>query len=59
MKTGKMILSIILSFLVMVVAQGVACLFGNMVVLMKMPIFIGNIVTGILHIICSRFLSAE
>lgn len=56
MKTGKMILSIILSFLVMVVAQGVACLFGNMVVLMKMPIFIGNIVTGILYIIFAYLL---
>jgi membrane protease YdiL (CAAX protease family) len=56
MKTGKMILGIILSFLVMVVAQGFACLFGNLVVLMQMPIFIGNIVAGTLYIIYAYLL---
>lgn len=56
MKTGKMILSIVLSFLVMVVAQVFAGLFGNLVVLMKMPIFISNIVAGILYIIFAYIL---
>lgn len=56
MKTGKMILSIVLSFLVMVVAQVFAGLFGSLVVLMKMPIFISNIVAGILYIIFAYIL---
>lgn len=68
MKTGKMILSIILSFLVMVVAQGFSGLFGSMLVLLQMPVFIGNIVAGILYIIfayillkllCEKFLKGD
>jgi len=56
MKTGKMILSIILSILVLVVAQVLTQLLGSVLVLIKIPAFIANMVAGILYIIIAYFL---
>lgn len=55
-KTGKMILSIILSILVLVVAQVLTQLLGSVLVLIKVPAFIANMVAGILYIIIAYFL---
>ena len=68
MKTGKMILAIILSILALVVAQAASQLVASVVVLVKIPTFVGNILAGVLYIVfayllvrllCTKFLKEE
>lgn len=68
MKTGKMILAIILSVLALVVAQAASQLIASVVMLVKIPTFVGNILAGVLYIIfayllvrllCTKFLKEE
>ncbi|MBR5799437.1 MAG: CPBP family intramembrane metalloprotease [Lachnospiraceae bacterium] len=68
MKTGKMIISIILSILTLVASQVLAQLLGSILVLLKIPSFIANIVAGIsyvaltylfLKLLCKKYLKAD
>ncbi len=56
MKTGKMILAILLSIFALVVAQVVAQLLASVLVLLHIPTFIANAAAGILYIIIAYFL---
>ncbi len=56
MKTGKMILAIILSILALLVAQVLAQILGSALVLIKIPAFIANAAAGILYIVIAYFL---
>lgn len=56
MKTRKMILSIILSLGALMVAQIFAQLLGSVLILVKGPAFIANIVAGILYVIVAYWL---
>lgn len=56
MKTRKMILSIILSLLALVVAQILSQLFASIVILVKVPSFVANIIAGILYVVFAYFL---
>ena len=56
MKTGKMILAIILSVLALVVSQLAATLIASVVVLVNIPAFIGNMLAGVLYIVFAYLL---
>ena len=50
MKTKKMIFSIILSVLALIVAQILSQLIASIVILVKMPLFVANILVGFLYV---------
>lgn len=56
MKTGKMILGILLSILALVVAQVLAQLLASVLLLVHISAFIGNVAAGILYILFAYFL---
>ena len=56
MKTGKMILSIIFSLLALIASQTLSQLISSVFYLIKIPVFICNMVAGVLYVIIAYLL---